>query len=60
MTIKDAQEYTTPDGGTISIQLNVERGLWEVASWERDTDECRWYKEFKSEAEARAEYERFR
>lgn len=59
MSIDNQQEYKTGDGSTISIQRSIARMTWEVACWKSD-DTCHWYKEFKSEASAKKEFERFR
>lgn len=53
------EEYTTPDGEAITIQYDDVREMWEVACWDAD-EQCRWYLEFPTEIEARAEYERWR
>ena len=57
MSVTDQDEYQTANGETVSIQNNS--GTWEVACWGAN-DECRWYKEYRTETEARAEFERWR
>lgn len=59
MTISNQDEYVSPSGQTVSIQLNVERMIWEVACWNED-DSNHWYLVFKNKEEAFKEFNRWR
>jgi len=56
------EEHTLPSGETITITSDGDhpRKPWQVCCWAAgDEGECRWTKDFVTEAEARTEYVRF-
>lgn len=57
--ITNQQEYVSPSGQTVSIQLDVEKQTWEVACWNEDGSN-HWYLEFKNHEKALQEYNRWR
>lgn len=58
MSVTNQDEYKLPNGQIVSIQYDTMKDMWEVACWNTD-DSNHWYKEYKTQEAAKAEYERW-